>query len=429
MAIQTLDPFIIDINLVSSTDLQKHLSDYTSLLTAFPDESALNSLYWHTDSHSDPITSKIEFFKQLNSGEIKLKDNNDGIVKDKSSPADIRNKNIRDQLNDNSHLSTSTGGIYGEPVISGDNVDIVNKGYDKEWKPLSPEQTHANANAEWSVTNIVSDKKQEIIIPPLEDQYTTIELSGEFGMKDMSAWFISWWIEKFRTAHEVIKRDLIELLGEDNEYLVDFSESVGQLKNLDMYEDTSTLPVYDDSVEAIPNHSIPSTTSSIALYCASEDSKQLISDLSKETNKVFRGNLMQMIEDPSRDEPITSIMTPLDHNKTSHGLNFVSDYSHNTRMIIFIETVHTAIQEHLKGLWKVLELISNRENIMVQGKPAQISLKVEEYTHAVDLLKNKIKKFSATKGEIIEPKFGRLTRLQQTYTNTQVLGVPGVIEE
>ena len=66
---------------------------------------------------------------------------------------------------------------------------------------------------------------------------------------------------------------------------------------------------------------------------------------------------------------------------------------------------------------------------MVQGKPAQISLKVEEYTHAVDLLKNKIKKYSATKGEIIEPKFGRLTRLQQTYTNTQVLGVPGVIDE
>lgn len=429
MAIQTLDPFIIDINLVSSTDFQKHLSDYTSLLTAFPDESALNSLYWHTDSHSDPITSKIEFFKQLNSGEIKLKDNNDGIVKDKSSPADIRNKNIRDQLNDNSHLSTSTGGIYGEPVISGDNVDIVNKGYNKEWKPLSPEQTHSNANAEWSVTNIVSDKKQEIIIPPLEDQYTTIELSSAFGMKDMSAWFISWWIEKFRTAHEVIKRDLIELLGEDNEYLVDFSESVGQLKNLDMYEDTSTLPIYDDNVEAIPNHSIPSTTSSIALYCASEDSKQLISDLSKETNKVFRKNLKQMIEDPSRDEPITSIMTPLDHNKTSHGQDFVSDYTHNTRMIIFIETVHTAIQEHLKGLWKVLELISNRENIMVQGKPAQISLKVEEYTHAVDLLKNKIKKYSATKGEIVEPKFGRPTRLQQTYTNTQVLGVLGVIEE
>ena len=429
MAILTLDPFIIDINLVSSTDLQKRLSDYTSLLTAFPDETALNSLYWHTDSHSDPVTSKIDFFKRLNSGSIKLKDNNDGVVKDKSSPADIRNKNIRDQLGDNSHLSTSSGGLYGEPVISGNNVDIVEKRYDKEWKPLSPDQTHSNANAEWSIANIVSDKKQEIIIPPLEDQYVDIELESAFGMKDMSAWFISWWIEKFRTAHEVVKRDLIELLGDDNEYLVDFSESVGQLKNLDMYEDTSTLPTWDDDVEVIVNHSIPSTTSSIALYCASEDSKQLINDLAKETNRVYRKNIRQMIEDPSRDTPKLNMITPVDYCKSSHGQNFVSDYPHSSRMIIFIEIIHTAIQEHLKGLWKVLELISNRENIMVQGKPAQISLKVEEFTHTVDLLKNKIKKYSATKGDIIEPKFGRPTRLQQTYTNAQVLGVPGVVEE
>lgn len=429
MAIQTLDPFIIDLNLVSSTDLQKSLSDYTSLLTAFPSETALNSLYWHTDSHSDPITSKIDFFKKLNSGEIKLKDNSDGIVKIKSPASDLRNKNIRDQLGDNLHLSTSTGGIYGEPVFSGERVDVIEKGYDKIWKPLSPDQTHSNANAEWSITNIVSDKKQETITPPTEDQYTSIELESAFGMKDMSAWFVSWWMEKFLTSHEVVKRDLIEALGEDNEYLVDFSESVGQLKNLDMFEDTSTLPIYDDNVEAIPNHSIPSTTSSIALYCISEDSRQLISDMAKETNKVYRKNLKQMIEDPSRDVPITSIMTPLDHNKTSHGQDFVSDYSHNTRMIIFIETIHTAIQEHLKGLWKVLELISNRENIMVQGKPATISLKVEEYTHAVDMLKNKIKDYSMSKDNIIQPKFGRSTKLQQTYTNAQVLGIKGVIED
>lgn len=429
MAIQTLDPFIIDVNIVSSTDFQKRLTDYTSLLTAFPDETALNSLYWHTCSHSDPITSKIDFFKKLNSGEIKLKDNNDGAVKNKSTPEDIRNKNIRDQLRDDSHLSTNDGGIYGEPVISGNNVDIVKKSYNKEWKPLTPGQIHSNANAEWSITNNVSDKEKEIIIPPLDDQYANIELKESFGMKDMSAWFITWWIEKFRTSHEVIKRDLLELLGDDNEYLVDFSESVGQLKNLAMYEDTSTLPIYDDNVEAIANHSIPSTVSSIALYCASEDTKLMINDLAKETNKVFRKNLKQMVEDPSKDEPITSIMTPLDHNTTSHGQDFVSDYPHNTRMIRFIETVHTAIQDHLKGLWKVLELISNRENLMVQGKPAQISLKVEEFTHAVDILKNKIKKYEASTSEIIEQKFGRETRLQQTYTNAQVLGISNVTEE
>ena len=429
MALLTLDPFLVDLNLVSSFDFQRRLSDYTSILTAFPEESALNSIYWHTDSHSDPITSKIEFFKRLNAGTVTLKGNNDGVFKIKSTSSELRNKNIRDQLNMMSHLSTPEGGIYGEPVVNGSTVDVVTRGYEKEWKPLTVGVDHSGANAEWSVSNIISDIKQEAIIPPLEDQYIEIELNEKFGMGDMSAWFITWWIEKFRTAHEVIQSDLIEILGDDNEYLVNFSESVGQLKNLSMYEDTSTLPVYDADVNAIPNHSIPSTTSSIALYCANEDSKQLINELSKETNSVYRKNIKQMIDDPSRDDVISDIMVPLDHNMTSHGLNFVSDYPHYTRMIRFTESVHTAIQKHLKGLWAVLDLISNRENIMIQGKPAAISLKIEEYTHAVDILKNKIKNYSVSTLEIIEPRFGKHTTLQQTYTNAQVLGTIGIIEE
>lgn len=429
MAIQTLDPFIIDINLVSSTDLQKHVSSYTSLLEAFPNESALNSLYWHTDSHSDPITSKTDFFKKLNANQVKLSENNDGVLKSMTTSSELRNKNIRDQLNVNSHLSTEAGGRYGEPAISGSEVDVISKTYSKTWDPVTPGQTHSNANGEWIVASQLSDIKKESIVPPGENQYTTIQLEQQFGMKDMSAWFVSWWIEKFRTAHQVVKDDLIELLGEDNEYLVDFSESVGQLKNLSMYEDTSTLPIYDEGVEAIEGHSVPSITSSVALYCASEDSKLLAGDMSKETNKVFRRNIRQMIDDPSRDELIHNMITPGDHGASSHGQNFVGDWPHNTRMIRFVETIHTAIQGHLKGLWKVLELISNRENVMVQFKPAQISLKVEEYTHAVDLFKNKIKKYNSTKEEIIEPMFGLATTMQQTYTNAQVLGVPGVIEQ
>lgn len=423
MAIQTLDPFLIDLNLISSSDFQKRLTDYVSILTAFPDETALNSLYWHTDSHSDPITSKIEFYKQLNEGKIILKNNPDGVLKRSSSASDLRNKNIRDQLEDTLHLSTPSGGKYGEPQISGTETNVVEKTYDKQWTPVKDGVTHVNSNAEWKVTSTTSDDRSHAITPPTEDQYVEIELSSEFGMKDMSAWFISWWLEKFRTAHHMIKQDLIEILGDDNEYFVDFSESVGQLKNLDMFEDTSTLPVYDVKVNAIEKdkHSIPATAPSVALYCVSEDSKQLIKDMSKNTNIVFRRNLKQMIEDPSRDTSISNILVPLDHNTTSHGQNFVSDYLHNTRMVKFTETVHSVIQKHLKGLYKVLELISNRENLMVQNKPGQITMKVEEYTHAVDLLKNKIRKYEATSQEKIQSKFGKSTRVQQTYTNDQVL--------
>lgn len=428
MAQLTQDPFIIDINLLSSIDLQKYLSDYINTLTAFPEETALNSLYWHMDSHSDPITSKIDFFKRLNSGEIVLKSNPDGVEKLQTNPADLRNKNIRDQLPDNYHMSTETGGLYGEPKISGTAVDYIEKRYTKEWSPLLDGTDHANSNAEWVVKPLNSDPKKREIEKPADGHYEPVVLPEKFGMKEMSSWFIAWWLEKFYTSHKIVKEQLIELLGEENEYFVDFSESVGQLKNLAMYEDTSTLPMYDDQVEAIPDHSIPSIASSVALYCVSEDSKLMISDMSKYTNQVFRSNMKQMIEDPSRDETITNMLMPLDSSTTSHGQNFVGDWSHNTRMINFIETVQTAIQEHLRGLYGVLELISNRENLMVQGKPKEILMKVEEFTHSVDLFKNKIKDYTLSVNETTKSTFGKPTNFSHNYTNAEFLAIPGVEE-
>lgn len=428
MAQLTQDPFIIDVNLLSSTDLQKYLSDYVNTLTAFPNETTLNSLYWHMDSHCDPITSKIDFFKKLNSGEIVLKGNPDGADKVQTNSSDIRNKNTRDQLAKYSHMDTDTGGMYGEPSVSGDNVKYIEKTYTKQWKQLVEGADHANSNSEWEVKSNTSDVKERAIDTPPDNHYESLELSEEFGMNDMTAWFISWWLEKFYTSHKLIKTQLIELLGEDNEYFVDFSESVGQLKNLTSFEDTSTLPVFDDEVDAIPDHSIPSITSSIALYCVSEDTKLMINDMSKHTNRIFRSNMKQMIEDPSRDETITNMLMPLDSSASSHGQNFVGDWLHNTRMINFIETVQTAIQEHLKGLNKVLELISNRENLMVQGKPKEVIMKVEDFTHSVDLFKNKIKDYTLSSNETTKSTFGKPTAFKQTYTNAEFLAIPGIEE-
>ena len=72
MTILRTDPFLIDINLVSTIDLQANISDYVSLLENFADECVLNNTFWHTDSHSDPITSKIDFFTKLNNNQILL---------------------------------------------------------------------------------------------------------------------------------------------------------------------------------------------------------------------------------------------------------------------------------------------------------------------------------------------------------------------
>ena len=94
MAILRTDPFLIDINLVSSTDFQIHLSDYVELLNSFADEVGLNSIYWHTDSHSDPTTSKINFYEQLNNNSVQIAENPDGVKKRDVVGDDLKNKII-----------------------------------------------------------------------------------------------------------------------------------------------------------------------------------------------------------------------------------------------------------------------------------------------------------------------------------------------
>ena len=97
MAELKTDPFLIDVNIASSLDMQKHMTDYVDLITAFPDETVLSAEYWHMDSHSDPISSKIDFYKQLNNNELDvqgLKTN----TPPKTDSDKLYNKNIRDQL-------------------------------------------------------------------------------------------------------------------------------------------------------------------------------------------------------------------------------------------------------------------------------------------------------------------------------------------
>ena len=131
MAETRIDPMLIDINLVSSIGFQKHMTDYVDMLLTFPDEVMANIVYWHTYSHSDPTSSKIEFFKQLNNKELKTKEpENNTNIPNKTTEEKLYNKNIRDQLLPNQFLSTSDG-IYGEPEVSGETTKTKVKSYTK----------------------------------------------------------------------------------------------------------------------------------------------------------------------------------------------------------------------------------------------------------------------------------------------------------
>ena len=422
---QKVDPYFIDINLVTSIDLQSNVTDYIDLIEDFAEETALNISYWHTDAHSDPITSKIDFYKKINNGEFKIKENPEGTIKRDVESEQLHNKNYRNQLPDNYIIKTQTGNKYDKPSLKGETtVEAKIVTTQREWKPQSDAQTQATGKWEMKTT------EKEVTFPVdalLEVQKTPKVLQDDFGMKDMSPWFILWWMEKFYTAHDMLKKDLIDVLGEDNEYFVKFSDSVGQLKNtMDAY-DTATLPIWDINVSAYGDEfSTPTTTAGVAKYCMQPESLALSQQLSKQTNIHFRKNLANMMEDPSKDDLITGIMPNL--STQSHGNNFVNDYLHPNRMMNFLETVQGVLQDHLKGLYDVLDLLSNRENYMVVDKPKQILLKVENFTRSVDLLKNSIKSFDLKLSEKTRSRYGKSTFYNYDVANTDILAIDGVTE-
>lgn len=424
MAETRIDPMLIDINLVSSIGFQKHMTDYVDMLLTFPDEVMANIVYWHTYSHSDPTSSKIEFFKQLNNKELKTKEpENNTNIPNKTTEEKLYNKNIRDQLLPNQFLSTSDG-IYGEPEVSGETTKTKVKPYTKIWESVQGDQ-EITSDGNWTIQNEEPAENQAPVVDRTQFQQEEIELQDTFGMEDMSAWFKLWWMEKFNSSHEIIRRDLRELLGDDNEYFVNFSESVGQLKNLTDTQNTSTTPVIDANVEAFGDKSLPNIIPGVAAYITKPENVGLAAEISTLTNKTFRTNIMTHMDDCSRDE-VVPLLAELPVNP--HGCNLIHDSEHPKRMSQFIETVREEIENHLKGLYDVLELLSNRENYIVMAKPRQILLKVEQFTKCVDLFKNKIKSFTLTDEDMTLSRFGKATHFNNQYKNVDYLAVPGVVE-
>jgi len=421
MATQKIDPFYVDSNIITSSDFQLHMTDYVDILITFTNECATNSMYWHTNAHSDPVTSKINMFKDLNNKSLQLKDNTDGVVKQYTTTDEMENKNYRDQLPSTLHIKTPSGNKYDKVTVSGDKVDVTANRRIRTWETTGGfDDNDSQATGEWKTESVTETRKVDVS-KPLEVQKSPLEFESAYGISEMGVWHKMWWIEKFRTSHEVVKTELKQLLGDDNEYFVNFSESVGQLKNLTDVWNTSTLPVWDTAVAAYGNsYSIPSTVPSVARYSMRDESIAFGTQLSKNTNSVFRENVCQMMEDASQDQVITGPMPAF--STQSHGNNFVSDFQHTTRMFSSIEHIQLVLQQHLKGLYEVLDLISNRDNLMTAGKPKQILCKVENFTVAVDLLKNKIKSYVRDDTETVPTsRYGKYTTYNTQQTNRKKL--------
>lgn len=403
---RTMDPFYIDVNLVSSTDLLQKVTDYTDLLIKNPTNTAINSMYWHTNAHSDPVTSKIDFYKNLHDGTLSVKENTDGVKKERVVDTDIVNKNIRDQLPENIHVKTSDSSKYGDPEMESETVvkgEIRTR--TKTWVSTKTDPM-ISTPGKWQIESNTTDVKAQI--EPLPEANTQeLEIKEQSGLKDMDAWQTLWWIEKLNTTHEIVKQSLLETLGDGNEYYTEFSESVGQLKNVDDYVyDSSTTPVWDTSDEgefAFGETSIPKILPSIAVYNTSAESRSLSRIMSKKNTILYRKNMINVMEDASADIVRTKCVGV---STSPHGNNLVCDSIHPSRMVARAGDVIEIIQNHLKGLYKILEMFSNKENYSTVGKPRVVMMKVEKTTQAIDRLKRKV--FAAPTGaytfsEILPP--------------------------
>ena len=191
------DPHLIDVNIATSLAFQKHMTDYIDMVEAFPDETVLSHIYAHMESHSDPISSKIEFYKQLNSKTVKIDESVTGKISSKVTEEQLYNKNIRDQLSNDVQLVTDEG-AYGEPSVSGDKTKVKLTEYTKVWVPESDGVTHANSNGKWTVNQDEPEEQEVEVFDQTEMQKEPFQLESEFGMEDMSPRFILWWMEKLQ---------------------------------------------------------------------------------------------------------------------------------------------------------------------------------------------------------------------------------------
>jgi len=86
MAEQTIDPELTDVNILNTTDFVKAFTDYNEHVNKFAKEMTVSSIFRYTDITVDPVTDKAEFFRDLASDALEIKDNPRGGKDAKGKP-------------------------------------------------------------------------------------------------------------------------------------------------------------------------------------------------------------------------------------------------------------------------------------------------------------------------------------------------------
>jgi len=199
--------------------------------------------------------------------------------------------------------------------------------------------------------------------------------------------FIMYWIDKYNSAHYQVKAKVNELLGDNNVYFKDFSESMGALSNFLWDKNRTTVPTYDADTALTD---VPFPYNSTIHYILDYPTKEFSLYMSKCTGSVFNhnnriiGEIEKMKSDGTSELPKNVFKSTL-----AHGGSLAVDKEHYGRMKTLAGEILTIIEQDLKELKSAFRLLKESTNNLQINKEL-INISVEDIKTNVSILKNKL---------------------------------------
>lgn len=347
MNVKTTDPHIVEMHITNCADMQQGLTDFIQTLNDFPTETIISNIYQYNKVTTDSIYADIEFYTQMEQSSLQIKDNTKGAT-----------TLFLDNVPSISMLYGNLGKYEklvlddtGNPTFRNNNTEVLITTNSKNqiWRSID---TKINADMDGLPSNT--------------------------GLENLTTWFLMYWLEKYRTSHKIVRDIVLEQLP-NSVYYTKFSESIGCVKNIEFINTSTTTDLTDPVMES---NNIPYVYPGTINYIASDNVKRVSMEMSKQTNVLFRKNVVRVLNDPYH--------TPGDSNK-SHGADLVTDELHYNRMRDTIRDIHTVLQNTLQDMYRVLIFTSN--NINSLKVPAIVyNQYIEGMRVDLDILKNKAKR-------------------------------------
>jgi len=359
--VKTINPDFSDIQIVNSVDLQAKVTDYIDIIRNFPNEVIMANIYYRNKHTADPIQSDIDFFIDLHNNSLSL-GNSEANQNTNVDQRKLVLKLAEDQLTSGEFLIKGEDGkfqVKGTTVLVGKRV-----------------RRRSGRNFKWEVKQIWKD------VEISEEEINSVKDS--YGFENMaSTWFVIYWLDKFKKAHKKVQDEVKSILGSDNLYYANFSESIGQLRHVEFTKNTTVIPFSDTE---FTTYGTPETSNKVIDNMLDDNDTVLNKEFSLRLNYMFRNNLRPVINDFTLEVPKSSIESS---NTTAHGTNLVTDIQNYERTYSTKEDIISIVQKTLDDMYRVLEFIEDNTDVRVIGK-TNIELKVEKDKFSVDLLKNRL---------------------------------------